>query len=283
VNSADILAVVVSYNGCDTIARTVRALRPQVGHLLIVDNGSAPETVAVLEELVRDCGVELQPLGRNLGIGVALNRSAQRARELGYSWLLTMDQDSVVCPDLIEAYIAAIDASPALVCLTPGSRTAAGAAHEPTIVVPYAITSGNLTRLSVVTELGQYHEGLFVDCIDFDFSLRLRGAGYAIHRVPGAAMQHQLGEATRVPAIVRKFYARHPPIRRYYMYRNFLYLSEWHLRRFPVFILKLGLLQVLLLLLIGLYDRNPLTSYRAVFRGVADYLARKDGPCQETL
>ncbi len=132
-------------------------------------------------------------------------------------------------------------------------------------------------RASVFDEIGLYDEGFFVDCIDFDFCLRLRRAGYAIHRVPAALMEHQLGDTVELPSAVRKYYARHSPVRRYYMYRNYLYLAERYLFIFPGFIVKLGLAQMLLLLLIGFLDSRPLASYRAIMRGIWDYALRREG------
>jgi rhamnosyltransferase len=148
-------------------------------------------------------------------------------------------------------------------------------------VIGYAITSGNLVRVSLFDQIGLYDEGFFIDCIDFDFCLRLRRAGYAVHRVPAALMQHQLGEPVEVPNAVRKFYALHSPVRRYYMYRNFMYMAERYLFEFPGFIIKLGLAQVLLLLFIGFLDTRPIASYRAIARGIGDYVTRKDGPYVE--
>ena len=148
-------------------------------------------------------------------------------------------------------------------------------------VIRYAITSGNLVRVSVFDQIGLYDEGFFVDCIDFDFCLRLRRAGYSIYRVPAAMMEHQLGDPVGLPKGVQKYYARHSPVRRYYMYRNFMYMAERYFFTFPGFIFKLGLSSVLLLLFIGVLDASPLASYRAVARGLRDYAARKDGPYVE--
>ena len=136
-------------------------------------------------------------------------------------------------------------------------------------------------RVSLFDEIGLYDEGFFIDCIDFDFSLRLRRAGYSLYRVPDAVMRHQLGEAVNVPGLLRGYYALHSPTRRYYMYRNFMYMVERYWRDFPMFIGKLTLTQILLTLLIGFLDPRPLESYRAIVRGIRDYLARRDGPYVE--
>jgi rhamnosyltransferase len=279
VNSQDVLAVVVSYNGLQKTLETVDALQRQVGHVHIVDNGSDDEeSLVVLESLERERGITVERLGENRGVGYALNRGVQRARQMGCTWLLTMDQDSVVDRSFIAAYQAALEAAPELVCLTPRITTRSRRKDAAGGEISYAITSGNLVRVSLFDQIGLYDEGFFIDCIDFDFCLRLRRAGYAIHRVPNALMQHQLGDSVDLPKAVQKYYARHSPVRRYYMYRNYMYMAERHFFKFPGFIGKLGLAQMLLLLLIGFLDPRPLASYQAIARGMWDYALRREGP-----
>lgn len=280
-NSSDVLAVVISYNGLQKIRKTVEALRNQVGQVHIVDNGSDKESLAVLASLEREAGVTVERLGENRGVGYALNRGVQRAREVGCTWLLTMDQDSVVDSSFIAAYQAALEEQPELVSLAPRSTSRTRKKDTADGIIKYAITSGNLVRLSLFDQIGLYDEGFFIDDIDFDFCLRLRRAGYAVHRVPAALMHHQLGDTLDAPRAIKIYYARHPPIRRYYMYRNFMYLVERYLFQFPGFIAKLGVYQILLLFLIGFLDTAPLASYRAIARGLWDYAMRKRGPYVE--
>lgn len=277
--AADVLCVVVSYNGRDALRTTVDALRRQVGAVLVVDNGSMPETIAVLDDLAALPDVSVVRLGVNRGIGHALNRGIEAARAEGRTWLLTMDQDSLIEPGFIAAYSAATVADPGAGCLSPeivSESAKRAAAHD--VEVAYAITSGNLVRVELFDALGGYDEGFFVDCVDFDFSLRLRSLGHRIVRVHGARMRHQLGDPVRIPGPLRPFYARHSPTRRYYMFRNFLFLAERHLLAYPGFILKLGVLQGVLAVLIAKYDSSPLASYGAVARGMRDYLTRRLGP-----
>jgi len=278
----EVLAVVVSFNGGDRLRETVEALRPQVARVHVVDNGSGDETLAVLAALETAPGVTVERMGVNRGIAVALNRGVVAAQAAALPWLLTMDQDSLIDAGMIAAYARLLAAHPERECLSPTIVTGARrGAPAPDGEIAYAITSGNLVRTRVAEQVGGYDDGLFIDCVDFDFSLRLRRAGHRVYRVHDALMRHRLGEEREVPRWASRFYAMHAPARRYYQYRNFLYLAERHLLRFPGFIAKLGVGQLVLLPLIGLFDREPLRSYGAVLRGVAHWVARRAGPLPE--
>ena len=278
----DVLAVVVSYNGLGRIAQTVDALLGQVGGVHIVDNGSGAESLAILKSLEQQPRVTVEYLGVNRGVGHAMNLGVRRARQAGCTWLLTMDQDTLVDGSLVRAYGAAIDRKPDLVCLTARISGATRGRAEGGILA-YAITSGNLVRVRLFDEIGLYDEGFFVDMVDFDFSLRLRKAGHAVQHVPDAVMHHHVGDVAPRGGVLRRFYTQHSPVRRYYQYRNFLYLVERYALRFPAFIAKLSVAQMIHLLLIGIHDPKPLSSYRAVACGVRDYLVRRQGPRVERV
>ncbi|HTK55242.1 MAG TPA: glycosyltransferase [Gemmatimonadales bacterium] len=279
----EILAVVVSFNGATTLRQTVTALLPQVGGVCIVDNGSEAATAELLGELERLPDVSVVRLAQNQGIAHALNVGARRARETGRPWLLTMDQDSIADAGMVAAFQAALAQDPGMVSLAPVVAGAGPAPGAPVEVVGYAITSGNLVKLSVVEEVGGYEESFFIDSVDFDFCLRVRRAGYRIHRVPGATMQHRLGEGRAVPRLLARFYSEHSPRRRYYISRNILYMAQRHGRHFPLFILKLTLLHLGELVLAGWFDPRPLASYRAALRGAGDFLRRRSGPAPEGI
>ena len=278
-----VLAVVVSYDGADTLGATVAALAAQVGRVHVVDNGSDAATLAVLADLARDPKVTVELLGENRGVGVALNRGVAVAAERGCGWLLTMDQDSVIEPGFLDAFASAVSADASRVCLAPAIAALDGRVATEVDEVRYAITSGTLVRTDVYASIGAYDEGFFVDGIDFDFSLRVRSAGHRIVRVPGARLRHRLGEVIALPAPLRRFYAQHGPVRRYFIVRNFLFLSERFATRFPMFILKLGVAQAIQAMLIAFFDPQPLRNYRAMAAGVADYRRRVQGTCPHSF
>lgn len=277
VASRDVFAVVVSYCGHDKIAKTIEALVPQVGLVYVVDNGSDALTLHVLREMQARRLISLNELGSNRGLGHALNIGARKANELRFSWLLTMDQDSVPAPDMVAAMLALASRSAAR-CISPnlivhGERS--GRLRGGT--VGYAITSGNLVHLDVWRRAGPYNEDFFIDCIDFDFSLRARRCGFPIHKEPAAILHHELGQRTEIPAFVRRHYTQHSPMRRYYMFRNFLYLAQLHVLREPRFIGKLFLSHILLFVLLLAYEPQLKKNLTYISRGLLDFFRGKRG------
>jgi rhamnosyltransferase len=277
-NVEDIMAVVVSYNGRESTRRTILALSGQVGHIHIVDNGSEADSLEILDSLAREYGVSVNRLGENRGVGHALNLGVAYAKKIGCTWLLTMDQDSIVDNGLIKAYQSAVQFDCRVASLSPRIAKKWSDSDPKYLNVHSAITSGNLVNISVFDKIGLYDEGFFIDCIDFDFSLRLRRAGYKLLRVQNTEMQHQLGEPRHLSVYLTMFYAQHSAARRYYQARNYLYLAERHFFRFPAFIIKMGILRILLFVLIGAFDQDARASYCAIARGFRDYVGRRNGP-----
>lgn len=281
--NTEIFAVVVCYNGSGDLLKTVNALDGKVGHINIVDNGSAAETLNVLKGLEERSNFSVTYLHENKGIGFALNAGMQKAEDMGYKWLLTMDQDSIADPEMTSAFCKAIDSDNSLCCLAPsisifGQENSFNSKQNKDNEISYAITSGNLVKLSVFKTIGLYNEKLFIDCVDFDFSLRVRAAGLKIHSVPDAKLYHQLGEEHNVPKLFSWFYTLHSPLRRYYMYRNWGFMMQHYVLNFPALILKSTIIHVLLLMVIPFYDKNPGKSLKFICFGVRDYFKNQYGP-----
>lgn len=282
-NHTEIIAVVVCYNGSYDILETVKALQNKVGHIHIVDNNSSFKTLEFLNQLEQESNISVTYLIENKGIGYALNVGVNKGLEMGSNWLLTMDQDSIIDSKMVEEFCKAININNNLSCLTPsiivfGTANSFNYIRKRDNLVDYAITSGNLVKLSVFKTVGLYNEELFIDCVDFDFSLRVRRSGYNIHIVPEAILYHQLGEEHSVPKIFSWFYTSHSTHRRYYMFRNWGYMIEKYSFKFPLFILKSSIIHILLLLVIPFYDKKPKESFKFIYHGVRDYFKNQYGP-----
>ena len=85
----------------------------------------------------------------------------------------------------------------------------------------FAIASGSLLRAAALQSLGGMREDFFIDYVDVEFGLRLRAAGCKILIVPGAVLEHRLGDPTRHTLAGRAFKAtNHSAARRFTIFRN---------------------------------------------------------------
>jgi rhamnosyltransferase len=279
VSSEDfVIAVIASFNGFTTILDTISAIRNQVDYIYVVDNGSKSDSLDLLKHLSAQGIIELIDLKENKGIALALNLGVERAKQLGSKWVLTMDQDSLPETDMVSVMLKYQKFNKNAKCLSPNlinNKTECSIKKD--TISSYAITSGNLVHIDIFNKVGCYNVGYFIDCVDFEFSLRVRKAGFEIHKVKDAKMYHTVGQSSYIPSLIKSFYTRHPPIRRYYMFRNYFLLARKYLFFDFLFIVKLGLLQIILLIIILIYEENRTDTFWHVWMGVIDGVLKKDG------
>lgn len=89
--------------------------------VIVVDDGSTDATA----EKARAAGARVIPLGANLGVGAALRRGFEVAREEGFDFLVHIDADGQLDPAQIPAVLAPVRSGEADVAI--GSRFLRGA------------------------------------------------------------------------------------------------------------------------------------------------------------
>jgi len=249
------------------------ALAPQVGHVVLVDNGTR-------DPRFRDFCAEhpelaLLALPENRGLAHAMNLGIQHARGLsGVSHVLLLDQDSVPEPDMVGALKAALDwrgADARVAAVGPCFRDPREADDAPFVRIrfpfnrrlrctgaceaircDFLISSGCLIPLAVLSEVGGMDDGLFIDNVDLDWCFRTAAAGYAMYGVCAARLRHSLGATRRhVPGVPRGIVV-HPPRRLFYMMRNRVLLyrraytpKRWIAQDLPRLVVKFLLFTVL--------------------------------------
>ncbi|HZI32095.1 MAG TPA: glycosyltransferase family 2 protein [Candidatus Binatia bacterium] len=85
----DCVAVIPCFNEADHIRRVVAEVQNHVSRVLVVDDGSTDATAAQAAGV----GAEVLQLPHNSGKGAALRHGWQRARELGFQWVMMLDGD----------------------------------------------------------------------------------------------------------------------------------------------------------------------------------------------
>jgi rhamnosyltransferase len=189
------IACIVTYEpDLDVLVENVRAVRTQVDEVIVVDNGSS--NVAEIAKVLLD-DVDLRRLPDNAGLSRAMNIAVRQADVRGADYVLMLDQDSVVTPQLVPMLrdVLAGDEGLALVGPDIEDRNL----REPfagdivgTERVNACITSGSLMRVSDWRAIGGWDERLF------DMCLRLRSAGRGIAIEHGVVLHHAIGQARKV-------------------------------------------------------------------------------------
>lgn len=288
-----VLAVVVTYQpDMDLLATVLNAVRPQVGGLVVVDNGSDnAQEIATLTAAMR---ADFHGYDHNRGIAAAQNEGVRRARRGGFSHVLLLDQDTVlgqtVVADLsrqLQNLDKAAAIGPAYHEINSKKRTRAyradgilirriplGEQVDP-VATDFIIASGSLLPLDVLDKVGDFNEALFVDVVDTEWCFRARAAGFGSFISPRAVVDHRLGAGTLHVGFRR--IAVHAPIRNYYWVRNALWLARrcytpWAWRLY--FISRsLGFL-----LLYPLFAGERATRFRLILQGIRDGLRGNLGP-----
>lgn len=267
VTEKDICAVVVSYNCDKKIIENIKELKKQdIGNIVIIDNGSSKESLDILQQFKSTAIIIYND--DNYGIAKALNQGICKAEELGATLLLTMDQDTVLLTDAVKSMLKVMNDHPDIVSVGP-IYTKEFCKNE-YLYKDVLITSGNLTYLDIVHKVNGFDEKLFIDSVDFDFSLKVRDYG-KLAQVTTAKMNHKIGEYEEGRCLFfRKALLSHSGIRHYYMYRNGIYIIKKHFMRHPIFAMKKTFFSFKYLVEVLLYHYNKKEKLSMIFAGIKD-------------
>lgn len=260
-----IAAVIVTFepDPCGLLLQ-LKALRPQVQHLVVVDNASSAEMGAWSQGYASEVDTLLR-MPFNMGIGSAQNRGIDWARAQRATHILLMDQDSIPAPDMVERLLQVLQRYPQAGAAGPFyTDPRQPVQHSPFVwlrggrfhrlacddverihLVDHLIASGCLIPMDVLNQVGCMREDWFIDFVDVEWSLRTRNAGLDLYGVCGASMAHSLGDSP-VVLLGRSFLA-HSSWRHYFQVRNalFLYQLPWVSSRWAIasgwrLLLKIG-------------------------------------------
>jgi rhamnosyltransferase len=235
VASLHIAAVVVLYNPEEGVIKNISVFAEQVSKVYAVDNSESP--APGFERCLAEIGnIEYLPQGENLGMAAALNIGAATAIGDGFDFLLTMDQDSRVTPDMVAKMLGCLDGRDGVGIISPFHALASDPkpATRGCEEVLTVMTSGNLLDLAVFRKAGPFLEDYFIDYVDDEYCLRLNAAGYRVVRCNDAVLDHNLGKITAHTYRGRTVYiSNQNPLRRYYMTRNRFFVIEKYREHFP--------------------------------------------------
>lgn len=240
-------------------------------HVIVVDNGSM-EFSQCLQTKKNYNGIEFICNKENKGIAYALNQGIKRAISLSFEWILTFDQDSCPNEHILHYYSSVVKNEDEDLGLI-GTSFSENDLEDFSEIIPEArisatiITSGTLHHQSLFQKVGLYDETLFIDCVDFDFSIRVLLKGLRNYRVERALIRHHLGNPITKWGVTS---SNHTPLRRFYWARNTILLNKRYFFKTPIWILKKDLFFVIDTIKILLLECQKKEKIRNIVKGVIE-------------
>lgn len=293
-------AVIVSYfPDVSSLTRNIEALLPQIGHVVIVDNGSGAEQLQMLSAMAESEKTTLISFRENRGVATAQNSGIAQIKAMGFEFVILFDQDSLAAPGMVDALLKAYETHTAegmhvaaVGPLTVDARTGNEGSFatfsrgrivqhsgtSATMQVDLLISSGCMMPITALEEVGPMNSDYFIDNVDTEWCIRARIKGWVLFGVPDARLFHNLGDR-----VVRVWLGRwrnvsvHTPLRDYYICRNSLFMLR--LSGLPLswaFALLARLLMFIVFSFLALPPR--LERLRKITLGISHGLCKRTAP-----
>ena len=325
-NAPRIFIVVLNWNGyADTLAclDSLQALTYPNFDVIVVDNGSSDDSLVHLRSYVAPYPLTLLETGHNLGYAGGNNVGTRRALELGAGFVLVLNNDTVVAPDLLERLFDAAQRNPdagvfsariyyfdepekvwfdgahwnsaALQLEWPGQGAEARTLDMSDHDTDYACGAALFFRAEVARQIGLLDEAFFLVWEEVDWCFRAREAGWRNLVVPTAKIWHRIGVS---------FGSESSPLRVYFSVRNQLLWFQRHaaitarlrlgarsLRKLvPVFVLGQGneswhkrWFWAMRDYALAWLGRGNRLQYLVTRRAIMDYVHGRFGDCPEVV
>jgi len=296
-----IAAVVATYNRCQWLRGCLSALLKQtrpLDRIIVVDNASTDETPKMLAESYPQ--VTVLRLNKNAGSSGGVEAGMRAAIEDGCDWVWVMDDDAEPVPDALAelCHYVGTPGLTALACLKvdPQGRpllehrgrfvfdqlprriiepVTADVVRAPRpIDIDHCSFVGLLVHAEAARSVGYPDPRLFLQFDDVEYCIRLRRHG-KILLVPTSRIIHHEpgGEAIRHRRLLGLPYEQVPASqywKRYFTYRNFVWLSRKHGTRRAWVHLELIGLYLFLALGVLLFEDRRVRRWRLLTRAFVD-------------
>jgi rhamnosyltransferase len=261
-------AVVITFHPQAVVWDNLAKVRRQVEALLVVDNGSSPESLAPFRTLPADPGFTL------------IENSAN------FEYVALFDQDSTVTEGFIEAMVATYESHPQrsrLAIVTPiqveritGRPRGQECAKDGGPLV--AITSGSLMATAIFDQCGWFEEELIIDGVDHEYCFRVRALGYTLAQCRDAVLVVAVGSLRCHEVLGLKIMAKHYSARRrYYITRNRLVIVGRFWKEHPAWCYRQLRDVVQDTIKVICFEEQRSTKLRNTARGIHDALYGRMG------
>lgn len=212
-----ILTIVVTYYPEEELLKNnISAFINHVDKVLIWEN--TPEAKKLQYRFIQHFKIEYCGDGIN-SISHALNYAWQYARENGYEYLLTMDQDSV-WEDFgifLEKTVRSGDAPEGIWTPQINSKVVESKYQE----IDLPITSGMLIKTELINKIGGWNELFEIDSVDDEFIARAHRRGIITYIVKDTKLNQKFGDPHSIHILgYAKVIRNYSALRLYNIFRN---------------------------------------------------------------
>lgn len=288
---ANICAVIVSYHPDVEFPDRLRTLARQVDCVVIVDNGSSEQEIEMLGRAASGTGATVVRNQDNIGIASALNQGLEWAREHGFEWLLTLDQDTVLMDGVVETFAevyksCATQRNVAMIGSNYIDRVSGHSFIEetgkdglPWVDALTVITSGTLLSVAAAGQIGRFRDEFFIDHVDDEYCLRARRFGYVSVMTRRPLMVHTSGSPRYHEFLGKRLTTPHlSAARRYYRTRNLVALIREYRCSNPEWVNFAITVRYKETILMLMFEKNKIQKMLRVLQGIFDGIRRKTGP-----
>jgi GT2 family glycosyltransferase len=230
-----VAGLVLNYNGCEVTLLTLESL---VGldypalDLVVIDNGSTDNSRAAIT--ARFPSVRQLPVAENRGISWGINHGLRWALDEKYDYVLIMNNDIEVAPDLLSCMVACAESDPGIGCVGPkayyyydrerlwsaggllrfresvtrerGDRELDRGQYDRDEEVPYVNGCAMLARREALERTGLWDPVYYVGVEDADWCVRMKRAGFRCWYAHRARLWHMISHSLGVYRPSRTFH-----------------------------------------------------------------------------
>jgi len=217
-------AIFILYYPEKEIISHIERIYSDIDYLFLYKNSEIP--TSLLNAIHSKFDAKLIWLGneQNNGIAKALNDGLFSAGKYGCEWLVTMDQDSYIDSDIFsELKTRAAKKTDRCILFSPDLLIRDRLFYQDNVKNYWIMTSCNFVRTSCVDLVGTFNEDYFIDGVDIEYCLRLQQKGFIFEIEKDLIGHHALGHRIEANLFGKKiFFTSHIPLRKYYIFRNYL-------------------------------------------------------------
>ncbi len=285
--------ILVNYNGEKYNVACIESILANSGaaelKIIVVDNASQDDSMRLLgEKYAGNEQLELIRLDDNYGFSYANNVGIDRAKEQGADYVMLLNNDTEIMPDMLSQLWECAKRHPGSVAVPKIYYSddrkrlwSAGGSFSPVIKkaghiglnetdqgqydqereIGFATGCCLWIPMEVIEKAGTLDARFFLYYEDTEYIFRLHRMGIPIYYCPRAVMYHKVGASTR---------GADSALCAYYIARNWLLCNRLHLgRRYPLFLAYYVLNRTVCCLLWLVRGRIELV--RATLQGIEDY------------